>query len=36
MATRIVETEFERRQLLKFIEGHKLPMTVGIEAVGKR
>ena len=25
-----------RRQLLKFIEGHKLPMTVGIEAVGKR
>jgi hypothetical protein len=36
MATRIVETEFERRQLLKFVEGHKLPLTVQITAVGKR
>lgn len=36
MATRIVESEYERRMLLKFIEGHKLPMTARIEAVGKR
>ena len=36
MATRIVETEFERRQLVKFIEGHKLPMTARVEAIGSR
>ncbi len=36
MAQRIVETEFERRQLVKFIEGYKLPMTARVEAVGKR
>lgn len=36
MATRIVETEFERKQLIRFIEGHKLPMTARIEAVGSR
>jgi hypothetical protein len=36
MATRIVESEFERKQLVRFIEGHKLPLTVRVEAVGKR
>jgi len=36
MTRRIIETEYERRQAIRFIEGHKLPMTVGIEAIGKR
>lgn len=36
MSRRIVETEYERRQLIRFIEGHKLPMTATIESVGKR
>lgn len=36
MSRRIVETEYERRQAIRFIEGHKLPMTIGIEAIGKR
>lgn len=36
MTRRIVETESERRQAIRFIEGHKLPMTIGIEAIGKR
>lgn len=36
MTRRIVETEYERRQAIRFIEGHKLPMTIGIEAMGKR
>jgi hypothetical protein len=36
MTTRIVETEYERRQLIRFIEGHKLPMTASVQAVGKR
>ena len=36
MTRRIVETEYERRQVIRFIEGHKLPMTIGIEAIGKR
>lgn len=36
MTRRIVETEYERRQAIRFIEGHKLPMTIGIESIGKR
>lgn len=36
MATRIVETEAERRHLLRFIEAQKLPLTVKVDAVGKR
>lgn len=36
MTRRIVETEYERRQLIRFIEGHKLPMTAQVVAVGKR
>lgn len=36
MSQRIVETEYERRQLIRFIEGHKLPMTASVTAVGKR
>lgn len=36
MTRRIVETEYERRQAIRFIEGHKLPMTIDIEAIGKR
>lgn len=36
MTRRIVETEYDRRQAIRFIEGHKLPMTIGIEAIGKR
>lgn len=36
MATRIVETEYDRKMLVRFIEGHKLPMTVKVEAGGKR
>lgn len=36
MSRRIIETEYERRQAIRFIEAHKLPMTVGIEAIGKR
>lgn len=36
MATRIVEDEFARKQLIRFIEGQKLPLTVSVEHVGKR
>lgn len=36
MTRRIIETEYERRQAIRFIEGHKLPMTIGIKAIGKR
>lgn len=36
MARRIVENEYERKMLLRFIEQHKLPLTVSIQAVGKR
>lgn len=36
MARRIIESEYERRMLLKFIEGQKLPLTVTVQAVGKR
>lgn len=36
MVTRIVETENERQHLLRFIEVQKLPITVKVEAVGKR
>jgi len=36
MARRIIETEYERKMLIRFIEGHKLPMTSSIEATGKR
>lgn len=36
MATRVVETEHERAMLVRFIEGHKLPMTANVTAAGKR
>lgn len=36
MSTRIVETEFERRQLMRFLAAQKLPLTVRVEAIGKR
>lgn len=36
MATRIIETDWERKQAIRFIEGQKLPLTLRIEAVGKR
>lgn len=36
MGTRIIETEHERTMLVRFIEGHKLPMTASITAAGKR
>lgn len=36
MATRIIETDWERKQAIRFIENHKLPLTLRIEAVGKR
>lgn len=36
MATRIIETEYDRKMLIRFIEGHKLPMTVNVSAGGKR
>lgn len=36
MPTRIVESEYDRAMLLRFIEGHKLPMTASITAAGKR
>lgn len=36
MAQRIIETEYQRRQFIRFIESHKLPMTAKVEAVGKR
>ena len=36
MATRIVENEFERKMLVKFIESHRLPMTVNVAVGGKR
>lgn len=36
MTTRIIETEYERRQFIRFVEGHKLPMTAKVDAVGKR
>lgn len=36
MAVRVIETEQDRKMLLRFIEGHKLPMTVNVTAGGKR
>lgn len=36
MPTRIVESEYERKMLLKLIEGQKLPITVSISTGGKR
>lgn len=36
MTSRIIETEYERRQFIRFIEGHKLPMTASVAAAGKR
>lgn len=36
MTSRIIETEYERRQLIRFVEGHKLPMTAQISATGRR
>lgn len=36
MTSRIVESEFERKMLLRFIEAHELPITVNITAGGKR
>lgn len=36
MASRIVETEYDRKMLLRFLEGHKLPITVSIATGGKR
>lgn len=36
MAKRIVETEYERKMLVKFIEAQPLPMTVVMQTVGKR
>lgn len=36
MASRIVETEADKRMLIRFIEGHALPMTVKVEIGGKR
>ncbi|MFS2326652.1 hypothetical protein U2P60_14750 [Brucella sp. H1_1004] len=36
MATRFIETEFELRQAVKFIEVQKLPITINVTASGKR
>ncbi|MBC8719039.1 hypothetical protein [Ochrobactrum sp. Marseille-Q0166] len=36
MATRFIETEFELRQAIKFIQGQKLPLTVNVTVSGKR
>jgi len=36
MARRIVENEYERKMLIKFIEGQPLPMTATLQTVGKR
>lgn len=36
MATRIVETEADRRMLIRFLESHALPITVKVETGGKR
>jgi hypothetical protein len=36
MTQRIVETEFDRKQLMAFIENHDLPMTVSITTGGRR
>lgn len=36
MARRIVENEYEREMLTRFVRGHKLPMTVTVQSVGKR
>ena len=36
MATRILETEHDRKMLLRFIEQQKLPITVKVEQGGKR
>jgi hypothetical protein len=37
MATdRIIENEYERKMLIRFIEEHELPMTVGISAGRRR
>ena len=34
MSDRVITTEYERKMLIKFLEGHKLPVTVNI-ASGK-
>lgn len=36
MAQRIVETEYDRKMLIRFLDGHKLPMTVNISSGGMR
>lgn len=36
MTTRFVETEADRRMLLRFIEGQPLPLTVSLSKGGKR
>ncbi|MBA4220199.1 MAG: hypothetical protein C0458_05655 [Methylobacterium sp.] len=36
MTTRIIETEYQRRQFIRFVESHKLPMTAKVDAIGKR
>lgn len=36
MPTRIIETEHDRKMLIRFLEGQKLPMTVNISAGGLR
>lgn len=36
MAQRIVETEYERKMLIKFVESQPLPLTVNVQSVGKR
>lgn len=36
MTQRIVETEQEREMLIRFILGHKLPLTANITTAGKR
>jgi hypothetical protein len=36
MTTRFIETEADRRMLLRFIEGHKIPCAVTIAHGGKR
>lgn len=36
MTSRIIETEYERKMLIRFVESHKLPMTANVTATGKR
>lgn len=36
MTQRIVETEYDRKLLVRFIQEHKLPMTVNVQTGGKR